>query len=85
MYFWDNLANAKFWKKEKIRKAEDSPYPEEYKIIIAKISCENLFDFTDTEMVGTFCNILYLAKQGIDKKRLKKMGVGQIIDLVFNI
>lgn len=46
MYFWDNLGNAKYWKNEKRRKKSG----ENYLIVKARVSLENVLDLTDTEV-----------------------------------
>lgn len=48
MYFWDNLGNAKYWKKEKQRKKPESNFV----ILKSRISIENLLDLTDGEICG---------------------------------
>lgn len=82
MYFWDNLSNAKFWKKQKIRK-NPCHYAEEYKIVIAKISCKDSFDFTNQEERDSFCFLWNIAKQKLSTEKILTMGFGQILDYVF--
>jgi hypothetical protein len=86
MYFWDNLSNAKFWKKQKIRKGP-CRHPEAYKIVKAKISCKDIFDFTNDDERTTFGNLLTFATLGLsikEKSKIERMGFGQKIDYVFS-
>ncbi len=46
MYFWDNLGNAEYWKKEKRRKEPDK----KYMIVKARVSLEEVLDLTDLEV-----------------------------------
>jgi hypothetical protein len=83
MYFWDNLANAKFWRREKVRKG-DPPHLDACKIIAAKISCEDFFDFTDEDIREKFANLWRIAKTKLSKDKIRTMQFGRIIDYVFN-
>lgn len=82
MYFWDNFSNARFWKYEKVRKG-DPPHLEACKIIQAKISCNDFFDFTDDDEREKFARLWLFAGLGLTKQKSLKMGFGQIIDYVF--
>lgn len=83
MYFWDNLSNAKFWRREKVRKG-DPPHIEACKIVQAKISCNDFFDFTDTDERDKFARLWIYAGFQLNRKQKSGMGFGQIIDYVFN-
>jgi len=81
MYFWDNLSNAKYWKREKVRKG-DPPHEEACKIVKARISCEHLLDLADTEIPAGFCRLWQGAKHKIGNDKRSNMGFGQKIDFI---
>ena len=47
MYFWDNLGNAKYWRKEKLKKNKS----QNLKIICCFVSLEKVLDLTDSEEI----------------------------------
>lgn len=83
MYFWDNLSNARYWKRQKVRKG-DPPYEEACKIVKARISCGHLLDLTDTEILKGFCGLWQGVKNKIETEKRNRMGFGQKIDFIIS-
>lgn len=84
MYFWDNLSNACYWKKEKIRKKE--VVEDELAILNARIEVdlENMLDLTDEEtlkMLDNLWNIIRIK----GKKKIEKEKLGENLDLIFDM
>lgn len=81
MYYWDNLGNAKYWKKDKIRKNPN----EEFVIIKSFVSLEKLLDLTDNDVADKI-EVLWkeLSNQNLENKYLKnKVPIGAKLDFIY--
>ncbi|NBK21287.1 MAG: hypothetical protein EOM68_04595 [Spirochaetia bacterium] len=79
LYFWDNFANAQYWRHQKIRKKEVAM--EGISIIKAYIDCERVLDLTDIEILNTMSRVwecIYI----LDKKVDRNLKLGQRIDFI---
>lgn len=81
MYFWDSLANALFWKKEKDRKD-----PENTHIIVKScVSLERCLDLTDDEMVKNVYETWEDLSEKIKSKcEEEKKHLGVILNYLFD-
>lgn len=74
MYFWDNLGNAKYWKKKKLKRDET----QNLKIVSCFVSLEKMLDLTDDEeikVVEKIWQTLDLNPElNIRKKKITKIG-----------
>lgn len=79
MYFWDNLANARFWMKKKER---DCP-SEVYRIVMANVYMDRLLDLTDQDICNKIGEIWekYQKINYLDDK--KKCGLGCKLNILF--
>ena len=72
MYFWDNMANARFWMR---KKRKDDPH-RDYSIISANVFMDKLLDLTDNDI----CNKIekmwekYLEVNGINDEKNSALG-----------
>lgn len=72
MYFWDNLGNAKFWMGEKKKKDPS----QEYQIVKARVSMENLLDLTDIDICKAVQQLWDKCEQEMDLPKGKAVGLG---------
>lgn len=54
IYFWDNLGNAKYWKKDKERKNSDK----KYSIVKVRVCLDSALNLTDPDVGRQFKNII---------------------------
>ena len=74
MYFWDNLSNAKYWKREKKRKTHNR---KSFSIVSAKIYIDDLLDLTDEET----CRTIEMLWENYCRKMKRKYDVYKNVDL----
>ena len=81
MYYWDNLGNAKYWKKDKIRKNPSNKFV----IIKSFVSLEKVLDLTDDDIVNIIEEVWKkLNIQDETNKDLKnKMPIGAKLDFIY--
>lgn len=76
IYFWDNLGNAKYWKKDKERKNSDK----KYSIVKVRVCLDNVLNLTDPDVGKQFKNIINKISE-IDPI-IQKGGFGEKIDFL---
>lgn len=82
MYFWDNLSNAKYWKREKQRKSYNR---KSFSIVSANIYIDNLLDLTDESTCRTM-EILwrnYCQKMKKPYDLYKDVDLGEKLNILF--
>lgn len=72
MYFWDNMANAKFWMR---KKKKDNPY-RDYSIIVANVFMDRLLDLTDNDICNKIGEMWekYKEVNGINDEKSGELG-----------
>ena len=82
MYFWDNLANARYWLSEKMRKNKD-PLIVEWIIVRANVTLTDMLDLTDDEVLLMVNKLweMYCAK---NRHACNSDPLGKKIDMLFD-
>lgn len=81
MYYWENLGNAKYWKKDKTRKNPN----DEFVIIKSFVSLEKLLDLTDNDIANKI-EILWekLSNQSLENKNFQnKVPIGAKLNFIY--
>lgn len=82
MYFWDNLSNAEFWKREKIKKDSEK----EYCIVQAGVFLDKLLDLTDLDVAKKMTELWERYVQVNNLKKEEKLGTKlNILFKTFNL
>ncbi|WP_454206204.1 hypothetical protein [Peptoniphilus sp. Marseille-Q6390] len=76
IYFWDNLGNAKYWKRDKERKDKEK----KYSILRVGVCLDNALNLTDPDVGKQFNNIINKISE-IDPI-IQKGGFGKKIDFL---
>lgn len=81
MYFWDNLSNAKYWVKQKIRKNKDQTICKWW-IVRVNINVSSVLDLTDEIVLESVNNLwkTYCQKKNCNPKE----PLGKKIDILFD-
>ena len=81
IYFWDNLSNAKYWKREKERKTYNKGIKFKFSIGTGIVQLDNLLDLTDSDIRKEVENILKTIYE--NNPKLEDKGFGEKINFIF--
>lgn len=80
MYFWDNISNARFWKREKIKRESNS----QLSIVCIKANGDRILDLTDLEVCNKIADIwIKLSEKG--KIKFENEPLGKKLNVLYEI